>query len=324
MSESSTDFTAKGEVLQFEGFLKVYLEGNDDEEDEKEQEGMLPAMKQGDKVNMNEIVSTQRFTKHPARYQEASLVKKLEELGIGRPSTYAPTISTIQKRGYVIKEEKEGVERKYEVLTLDSKGISETTQTERTGAEKNKLYPTDTGIVVTDFLSENFKNIMDYSFTADVEKQFDDIAEGQLKWNKMIENFYNPFHKNVEHTLEHADRAKGERLLGEDPATGKPVYARIGRYGAMVQIGHVDDDEKPKFASLLKDQSIETITYEEAMDLFKLPRTLGVYEGEEVLANVGRFGPYVKFGAKFISMDKGESAMEIEMDRAIELIVRAA
>jgi DNA topoisomerase-1 len=322
VSESKTDFTAKGEILQFEGFLKVYLEGNDDEEEDNEQDGMLPDMAIGDGVNMNEIVATQRFTKHPARYQEASLVKKLEELGIGRPSTYAPTISTIQKRGYVVKEEREGMERKYEVLTLDDKGIKEGTQTERTGAEKNKLFPTDTGIVVTDFLSANFKEIMDYSFTADVEKQFDDIAAGQLKWNKMIETFYNPFHKTVEHTLEHADRAKGERLLGEDPETGKPVYARIGRYGAMVQIGHVDDEEKPKFASLLKNQSIETISYDEAMELFKLPRDVGTYEEKLVTAAIGRFGPYLKWNSLFISLKKaeGDDPFTVDMERAAVLI----
>ena len=322
VSESKTDFTAKGEILQFEGFLKVYLEGNDDEEDDKDQEGMLPAMKVGDDLNMHEIVATQRFTKHPARYQEASLVKKLEELGIGRPSTYAPTISTIQKRGYVVKEEREGVERNYEVLTLEAKGIKEESQTERTGAEKNKLFPTDTGIVVTDFLSENFKTIMDYSFTADVEKQFDDIAAGQLKWNKMIETFYNPFHKNVEHTLEHAERAKGERLLGEDPETGKPVYARIGRYGAMVQIGHVDDEEKPRFASLLRDQSIETISYEQAIELFKLPREVGTYEDKPVTAAIGRFGPYLKWNSLFISLKKaeGDDPFTLGVERAAVLI----
>ncbi|MFB1023526.1 MAG: type I DNA topoisomerase [Vicingaceae bacterium] len=323
VSESATHFTAKGEILQFEGFLKVYLESTDDEdEDNEDQEGMLPAMSIGDGVNMNEITSTQRFTKHPARYQEASLVKKLEELGIGRPSTFAPTISTIQKRGYVVKEEREGSERKYEVLTLDIKGIKETTQTERTGAEKNKLFPTDTGTVVTDFLAANFKTIMDYSFTADVEKQFDDIADGQLKWNKMIEQFYTPFHKNVEHTLEHADRAKGERLLGEDPISGKPVYSRIGRFGAMVQIGHVDDEEKPRFASLLRDQSIETITYEQAMELFKLPREVGTYEEKLVTAAIGRFGPYIKWNSLFISLKKaeGDDPFEVDMERAAVLI----
>lgn len=322
VSESKTDFTAKGEILQFEGFLKVYLEGNDDEEDDEDQDGMLPAMAKGDGVNMHEITATQRFTKHPARYQEASLVKKLEELGIGRPSTYAPTISTIQRRGYVVKEEREGMERSYEVLTLDAKGIKESTQTERTGAEKNKLFPTDTGIVVTDFLTANFETIMDYSFTADVEKQFDDIADGQLKWNKMIETFYTPFHKNVEHTLEHAERAKGERLLGEDPESGKPVYARIGRYGAMVQIGHVDDEEKPKFASLLKDQSIETITYDQAMELFKLPREVGTYEEKLVTAAIGRFGPYIKWNSLFISLKKaeGDDPFTVDMERAAVLI----
>lgn len=323
VSESSTDFTAKGEVLQFEGFLKVYLEGTDDEQDEDQgQEGMLPAMAKGDELLMNSISSTQRFTKHPARYQEASLVKKLEELGIGRPSTYAPTISTIQKRGYVVKEEREGVERKYTVLELQEGNIEETTLTERTGAEKNKLFPTDTGIVVTDFLAEHFKKIMDYSFTADVEKQFDDIAEGQLHWNKMIEAFYNPFHQNVEHTLENAERAKGERKLGEDPESGKPVFARIGRYGAMVQIGSVEDEEKPRFASLLKHQSIESITFEEAMDLFKLPRDIGEYEDKKVSAAIGRFGPYIKWNSLFISLKKneGDDPFTVDLPRAIELI----
>lgn len=323
VSEATNNFVAKGEILQFDGFLKVYLEGTDDEdEDDKAQEGMLPAMAKGDQVEMKEIISTQRFTQHPARYQEASLVKKLEELGIGRPSTYAPTISTIQKRGYVSKEEREGKERKYQVLTLDKEGVHEKVATEKTGAEKNKLFPTDTGMVVTDFLAEHFKNIMDYSFTADVEKQFDDIAEGQLKWNKMIEKFYNPFHETVEDTLENADRAKGERLLGEDPETGKPVYARIGRYGAMVQIGSVDDEEKPKFASLLKNQSIGTITFEEAMDLFKLPREIGEYEGKKVSAAIGRFGPYLKWNNLFISLKKaeGDDPFTVEMERAKVLI----
>ena len=305
------------------GFLKVYLEGTDEEgEEDQTQEGMLPAFNKGDVVLMNEIISTQRFTKHPARYQEASLVKKLEELGIGRPSTYAPTISTIQKRGYVVKEDREGVERKFKVLKLNGNTITEDLETERTGTEKNKLFPTDTGIVVTDFLADHFKNIMDYSFTADVEKQFDDIADGQLQWNKMIENFYNPFHKNVEHTLENADRAKGERNLGTDPESGKPVFARIGRYGAMVQIGSVEDEEKPKFASLLRDQSIETITFEEAMELFRLPRDIGEYEGKAVTAAIGRFGPYVKWNSLFVSLKKndGDDPFTVDLPRAIELI----
>ncbi|MEQ8625698.1 MAG: type I DNA topoisomerase [Vicingaceae bacterium] len=326
VSESNQDFTAKGEILQFEGFLKVYLEGNDDEDEESASKAtpgnaaMLPNLKKGDNLEMNEITSTQRFTQHPPRYQEASLVRKLEELGIGRPSTYAPTISTIQKRGYVVKEEREGKERNYQILTLTKDGIKETKATERTGAEKNKLFPTDTGLVVTDFLTEHFKEIMDYSFTADVEKQFDDIADGQLQWNKMIEKFYNPFHASVENTLENADRAKGERLLGEDPKSGKPIYARIGRYGAMVQIGDVEDEEKPKFASLLKDQSIESITFEEALQLFEFPKTIGTYENEEIIVSQGRYGPYVKFGDMFVSIPRDEDMASVDLSRAIQLI----
>lgn len=322
VSKSSTNFIAKGEVIRFEGFLKVYLESTDDE-NEDEQDGMLPAMKKGDDVERIEITSTQRFTKAPPRYQEASLVKKLEELGIGRPSTYAPTISTIQKRGYVVKESREGEERKYKVLKLSDSGIEVEEATEKTGAEKNKLFPTDIGMVVTDFLSEHFEKIMDYSFTADVEKQFDDIAEGLKSWSKMIQSFYDPFHKSVEDTLENADRAKGERELGTDPKTGKPVLARIGRFGPMVQIGTADDEEKPQFASLLNTQSIETITFEEAMDLFKLPRTVGEYEGKTVTAAIGRFGPYIKWNNLFISLKKneGDDPMTVDMERAEELIL---
>lgn len=321
VSESKTDFTAKGEIITFEGFLKVYLESTDDE-DTEEQSGMLPAMQEGDAILRDYITATQRFTKHPPRYQEASLVRKLEELGIGRPSTYAPTISTIQKRGYVVKESREGEDRNYLMLTLDDNGLNEEKKTERTGAEKNKLFPTDIGMVVTDFLADHFKTIMDYSFTADVEKQFDDIADGMLKWNKMIEKFYNPFHSNVEETLENADRAKGERELGIDPKSGKPVIARIGRYGPMVQIGSVEDEEKPKFASLLKEQSIETITFEEALELFKLPRDVGEYEGKKVTAAIGRFGPYIRWNNLFVSLKKGEGdePLTVELDRAIELI----
>lgn len=322
VSGSDKNFTAKGEVITFEGFLKVYLESTDDEEDDDQAEGLLPKMQEGEKVSVEEISATQRFTKHPARYQEASLVKKLEELGIGRPSTYAPTISTIQKRGYVEKESREGEEREYVKMELKNGEIHENKLTERTGAEKNKLFPTSIGTVVTDFLSEHFQNIMDYSFTADIEKQFDEIADGQRQWNKMIESFYSPFHKSVEHTLENADRAKGERELGVDPKSGKPVFARIGRYGAMVQIGQVEDEEKPKFASLLKDQNIETITLEEALDLFKLPRSLGEFEGKKVDAAIGRFGPYVRWGSLFVSLKKneGDDPFTVELDRAIELI----
>lgn len=321
VSSSDHDFIAKGEVIQFDGFLRVYLESTDDE-NEEDQEGMLPKLSENESIENNRIEATQRFTKHPPRYQEASLVRKLEELGIGRPSTYAPTISTVQKRGYVVKESREGVERAYKLLILDQNGLHEEDRTERTGAEKNKLFPTDIGMVVTDFLAEHFDKIMDYGFTANVEKQFDDIAAGQLVWNKMIDQFYGPFHDNVEKTLEHAERAKGERLLGTDPKSGKEVFARIGRFGPMVQIGKVDDEEKPKFASLLKEQSIETITFEEAMELFKLPRDVGEYEGKKITAAIGRFGPYVRWNSLFVSLKKdlGDDPLSVTQERAIELI----
>jgi len=315
------EFTANGEVIKFDGFLKVYMEGVDDEDVAEEQEGMLPAMKEGESLQNNFISATERFTRPPYRFTEASLVKKLEELGIGRPSTYAPTISTILNRGYVEKGTIEGAERKYQQLILESNKIQEKNLTENVGSDKGKMVPTDIGMIVTDFLVTNFANILDYNFTAQVEEDFDEIASGDEDWKKMMKNFYKDFHPNVVDVEENADRASGERILGIDPKSGKQVSVRLGRFGPMVQVGTVDDEEKPTFASLLPEQSLNTITYEEAMDLFKLPRKLGVYEGEEVLANVGRFGPYVKFGEKFISMDKGESAFEIEMDRAIELIV---
>ncbi|WP_339628272.1 type I DNA topoisomerase [uncultured Maribacter sp.] len=315
------EFTANGEVIKFDGFLKVYMEGVDDEDVAEEQEGMLPAMKEGESLLNNYISATERFTRPPYRFTEASLVKKLEELGIGRPSTYAPTISTILNRGYVEKGTIEGTERKYQQLILESNKIQEKNLTENVGSDKGKMVPTDIGMIVTDFLVANFANILDYNFTAQVEEDFDEIASGDEDWKKMMKNFYKDFHPNVVDVEENADRASGERILGIDPKSGKQVSVRLGRFGPMVQVGTVDDEEKPTFASLLPEQSLNTITYEEAMDLFKLPRKLGVYEGEEVLANVGRFGPYVKFGEKFISMDKGESAFEIEMDRAIELIV---
>ncbi|SKB82135.1 type I DNA topoisomerase [Maribacter arcticus] len=315
------EFTANGEVIKFDGFLKVYMEGVDDEDVAEEQEGMLPAMKEGESLQNNFISATERFTRPPYRFTEASLVKKLEELGIGRPSTYAPTISTILNRGYVEKGTIEGTERKYQQLILESNKIQEKNLIENVGSDKGKMVPTDIGMIVTDFLVTNFANILDYNFTAQVEEDFDEIASGDEDWKKMMKNFYKDFHPNVVDVEENADRASGERILGIDPKSGKQVSVRLGRFGPMVQVGTVDDEEKPTFASLLPEQSLNTITYEEAMDLFKLPRKLGVYEGEEVLANVGRFGPYVKFGEKFISMDKGESAFEIEMDRAIELIV---
>jgi len=314
-------FTANGEVIKFDGFLKVYLEGQDEEDAGEEQEGMLPAMNVGDTLNNNFITATERFSRPPYRFTEASLVKKLEELGIGRPSTYAPTISTIMNRKYVEKGTIEGNERKYIQLVLEADALKEKNLSEMVGSDKGKMVPTDIGMIVNDFLVSNFSAVLDYNFTAKVEEDFDEIAEGREDWQKVMKLFYNDFHPIVKDVEENADRASGERILGEHPKSGKRVSVRLGRFGPMVQVGTVDDEEKPTFASLLPDQSLNTITFEEAMELFKLPRKLGVYKGEEVLANVGRFGPYVKFGEKFISMDKGESAMDIEMDKAIELIV---
>ncbi|MFN3137671.1 MAG: type I DNA topoisomerase [Allomuricauda sp.] len=318
-STHSEEFSANGEVVKFDGFLKVYLEGTDDE-DSEEQDGMLPAMKVGEPLQNVFISATERFTRPPYRYSEASLVKKLEELGIGRPSTYAPTISTIQNRGYVEKGTVEGAERKYAELVLESEKIKTSTLTEMVGSEKGKIVPTDIGMIVNDFLVTHFTQILDYNFTAQVEEDFDEIASGEEDWQEMMKNFYNDFHPNVLEVEENAERASGERVLGTDPKSGRQVSVRLGRFGPMVQIGTVDDEEKPEFASLLPDQSIGTITFEEAMTLFDLPRKLGVYEGEEVEANVGRYGPYVRFGKKFISLAQGESAFDVDMERAIELI----
>ena len=314
------EFTAYGEVIKFDGFLKVYMESIDDEDMSEDQEGMLPAMKVGDALNSKFITATERFTRPPYRFTEASLVKKLEELGIGRPSTYAPTISTIQNRGYVEKGTVEGSERKYIQFILEAGDIKEKQLVETVGSDKGKMVPTDIGMIVNDFLVSHFSNILDYNFTARVEEEFDEIAEGDEDWKKVMRDFYQDFHPKVLHVEENADRASGERVLGKDPKTGKQVSVRLGRFGPMVQIGTVDDEEKPQFASLSPDQSLNTITYEEAMDLFKLPRKLGVFEDEEIEANVGRFGPYVKFGKKFVSMAKGESAMDVSLERAIELI----
>lgn len=312
-------FQAKGEVIKFDGFLKVYLESTLDDED-AEETGLLPEVKVGDQLGVDFINATQRFTRPPARYVEASLVKKLEELGIGRPSTYAPTISTIQKRGYVEKTEREGEEREYDFLTLKNEEIEVSKKTEITGRDRNKLFPTDIGMVVNDFLVEHFNKIMDYHFTADVEKQFDDIANGQTDWTKMLKNFYTPFHEAVEDTIENSERASGERLLGDDPKTGKQIIARIGRFGPMVQIGKQDDEEKPRFASLRANQSINTITLEEALDLFKLPRIAGEFEGKEMKIAVGRFGPYIQHASVFTSIGKEDDPMTISAERAIELI----
>ncbi|UCD61546.1 MAG: type I DNA topoisomerase [Flavobacteriaceae bacterium] len=313
-------FSANGEVIKFDGFLKVYLEGKDEEDLAEEQGGLLPAMKIRDQLFYNYITATERFTRPPYRYTEATLVKKLEELGIGRPSTYAPTISTIQNRGYVEKGTIEGEERKYSQLILKSDEIEEKSLTELIGSDKGKLVPTDIGMIVNDFLVNHFAHILDYNFTAKVEKDFDEIAEGQEDWQKVLKDFYKDFHPNVLDVEENALRASGERVLGTDPKSGRQVAVRLGRFGPMVQIGTVEEEDKPLFASLLPEQSLNTITYEEAMELFQLPRKLGAFEGEEVEANVGRFGPYVRYGKKFVSLDKGESAFDVDLERAIELI----
>lgn len=315
ISESEQMFTAKGEVVKFDGFLKVYFESTDEEADEDTTD-MLPPLSVGQELAMKEILATQKFSRHPARYTEASLVKKLEELGIGRPSTYAPTISTVQKRGYIVKEDRPGVERHYTQYVLPAEGSYEkSTLKEMAGSEKNKLFPTDVGLIVTDFLLEHFPGIMDYHFTAEVEKEFDDIAEGGKQWDKMIDNFYQPFEVNVQETLENADRVTGERELGEDPKTGKTIIARMGKYGPMVQIGNQEDEEK-QYAKLRPNQSIETITLEEALELFKLPRTLGEMDGEEIVANEGRYGPYLRYKGKFYSL-KEHDPLEITLEEAI-------
>ncbi|QEH41079.1 type I DNA topoisomerase [Chitinophaga sp. XS-30] len=323
ISTNNEDLTASGEVLKFDGFLKVYMEGRDDEdesEEEQEQEGVLPPLTVKQALELKEMKATERFTRPAPRYTEASLVKKLEELGIGRPSTYAPTITTVQKRGYVEKRDKEGVKRDFRILSLKDDQISKVTDQENTGAEKSKLFPTDLGMLVTDFLKQYFERVMDYGFTAKIEEEFDEIAHGKKKWNKMLGEFYDPFHHNVEETLEKAERVKGERLLGEDPASGKPVSARMGRFGPMVQIGTVEDEEKPRFAKLKQTQSIETISMEEAMDLFRLPRNLGLFEGTDVTVNIGRFGPYAQHDKKFYSLKKEMDPYTVELDEVAPLI----
>jgi DNA topoisomerase-1 len=318
--KNSDVFKAKGEVIKFDGFLKVYLEGTD-EEDEEEDSGLLPKVTEGQNLGMLDIRATQRYTRPPARFTEASLVKRLEELGIGRPSTYAPTISTVQKRGYVVKDEIEGKSREFQNLVLKNSRITIETLRENYGADRNKMHPSDIGKVVTDFLIEHFGKVMDYGFTASVEKEFDEIAEGMKNWSEMIDGFYQPFHENVEKTLETAERATGERKLGDDPKSGKPIIARIGRFGPMVQIGEQDDEEKPRFASLSKGQNIDSITLDEALDLFKMPRVLGEFEERPVKANIGRFGPYIQHDKLFASIPKEEDVMNIELDRAIELVL---
>ncbi len=312
-------FTANGEMIKFEGFLKVYLEGHDDED--QEEDGILPAMKVNDVLVNNYIKATERFSRPPSRFTEAALVKKLEELGIGRPSTYAPTISTIQNRKYIKKGENEGSERTYAQLLLKNDSLKEVELTEKTGGDKGKLVPTDIGMVVNDFLVAHFSSILDYNFTAKVEQDFDAIASGDEEWTKVMKSFYKDFHPVVEDVAQNAEREVGERVLGTDPDSGKPVSVRLGKFGPMVQIGTVEDEEKPRFASLNPGQTLSSITYEEAMDLFKLPKDLGEYKGESVSVANGRFGPYVKFGAKYVSLEKGEDPMQVTFERAQELIV---
>ncbi len=323
VSTNKETLTASGEVMKFDGFLKVYLESNDEEEEDNNEEGesLLPPLAKGQVLDFLEMTGLERFSRPSSRYTEASLVKKLEELGIGRPSTYAPTISTIMKRNYVEKREKEGVKRIYQILTLDNKDvIKQETASEITGAEKNKLSPTDLGLVVTDFLKLHFEKVMDFNFTAKIEGEFDEIAAGKLKWSDMLASFYEPFHTTIEHTLETAERAKGERELGFDAVTGKKVIARMGKYGPMVQIGHQDEEEKPRFAKLKASQSIETISFDEAMELFKLPRTLGQFEEEDVSVNIGRFGPYAAHAKKFYSLNKEMDPYTVTLEELTPMI----
>jgi len=316
---TSEHFVATGEIIKFDGFLKVYLESTDDD-DSDDESGLLPKMNVGDALTTENITATERFTRPPARYTEASLVKQLEELGIGRPSTYAPTITTVQKRGYVERKDVEGHERQFVHFTLKNGALKREVKKETFGADRNKLLPTDIGGIVNDFLVEHFKTIMDYNFTASVEKEFDDIAQGMIEWTKMISKFYDPFHKNINDTTENSDRATGERELGIDPKSGRPIIARIGRFGAMIQIGKQEDEVKPLFASLQKTQSINTITLEEALDLFKLPKDLGIYDGQPISVNVGRFGPYVRYANSFVSIPKDKDPLEITLEEAKELI----
>ncbi len=319
ISKTSKKFVAKGEVLIFDGFLKVYLESTD-EADQQAKSGVLPPLKEGQKLPLLKMDATERFTQPPIRYNEASLVKKMEELGIGRPSTYAPTISTIQKREYVIKEDRPGVMRGFNIITLKDEKISHSVKNEKAGQIKNKLVPTDIGNIVNQFLIKHFVNIMDYNFTAKVEKEFDEIALGQKTWNKMIEEFYKPFHKRVETTIEKSEKFSGEKLLGQEPESGKNIFVKIGRFGPMVQMGDTESEEKPRFAGLKKGQTLENITLQDALDLFKFPRTIGNYENEEMTVSIGRFGPYVKHKSKFYSLGKTDDPLTVDDARAIIII----
>ena len=324
VSTRNEELNAVGEIMKFDGFLKVYMESLDDENDnltdEDSDNTLLPPLEVGQGLQLNEMTATERFSRPPARFTEASLVKKLEELGIGRPSTYAPTISTIQNRGYVVKEDRDGKPRDYRVLRLSTSTVTEVKKTEMTGVERSKMFPTDIGVLVNDFLVEHFKGIVDFNFTAKVEREFDEIAHGKKEWTDMLENFYRPFHDEVEDTLENAERASHERELGVDPVSGKPVSVRVGRFGPLVQIGAQDDEEKPRFASLRKGQMIETITFEEAMELFKLPKKVGEFEDKEMSVAIGRFGPYIRHNSAFYSLPKGLDPLDVTQEQAIEII----
>ena len=319
ISNSNLTFGCTGEQVKFDGFLKVYMEGTDDEGDGQTQ-SLLPKLPEGTMLTMECCEAAEHYTQHPPRYTEASLVKKLEDLGIGRPSTYAPTISTILKREYIIKEDREAETRQCTTLTLKDNVVKKAVRTEKGYADKGKLFPTDIGCVVNNFLMDHFNNIMDYNFTATVEKDFDDIADGKKEWRKVIDKFYVPFHKNIRQTQQNSQRNTGSRLLGVDPASGKNVYAKIGRYGTLVQIGETNSDEKPRFASMKKGQSIETITLEDALGLFSLPRSLGQFEDKDVTVSIGKFGPYVRHNGKFYSLGKNDDPYEVSLERSIEII----
>ena len=320
MNNSPVTFTATGEVIKFDGFLRVYTEStdNDNGDDEKY---IIPPVKKDMPLLSETVTATQKYTSPPPRYTEASLVKKLEELGIGRPSTYAPTISTIQNRGYVLREDRPGEKRQISILTLTGSTITSSTKSEAIGKEKSKLFPQDIGMIVNDFLMDNFSEIVDYHFTADVEGQFDEIADGKLKWTGMLEKFYSSFHKTVKETLEKTDRKTGVRILGNHPETGEQVSVKMGRYGPVAQIGDTGTDEKPRFASLTKNLLIETITLAEALNLFRLPRSLGEYEGDEIVIGIGRFGPYIRYKGSFYSLKKGvDDPYTVTVERALEVI----
>lgn len=320
ISKNNKTLVAVGEVIKFDGFLKVYLEGKDDISDEDSESSLIPAMQKGDKLKNLSITATQRFSKPLPRYTEASLVKDMEELGIGRPSTYAPTITTIIKRGYVEKESREGTKREYEIIKLLSDKVSSENKTENVGAEKNKLFPTDIGSVVTDYLLKNFNEIMDYNFTANVEKEFDEIAQGMMEWTKMLNEFYHPFHSLIDKTMKISEKVTGEREIGIHPKTNQPVFAKIGRYGPMIQVGDGTNDVKPVFARLKKGQSIDTISLDEAIELFELPRILNDFEEKPVKIGIGRFGPYIQHNNKFYSLPKTDDPYELDFERAVEII----